>query len=530
MPDIAHKLLSLQLDTDAGEAAMIRLIEQDPLLSAKIVGMANAPIIGAGRKISSISDAAMLLGMRRLKSASIGVATLSMLTNQPATKYFDPQYLLLHSMTVAIVMNLLSRYMPQSIRPDENLIFMSGLLHDIGLMALHHLNPKASDELHHQLSLQPKRPIQEIEMELLGMTHNQIGAQLVRYWNLPEEIVTVVEMHHAPWNSFVTPDRPLVRMVSIAEKLLPDFGIAEHTGDTIDVQEWHELGIESCHEEELSGLVNELTMQIAPLPDKQTENTDARRETVPSKSVTDSAATGKAEQFKSQQQSSAEDVLHYSRIEIGRLLQSIRTENFQIFAAIGDEQIFVSHILFVNPDTGHFIVAYAEHKLSNSLLFKNPTLEFTSNYHGAHLSFKVLQPTGTMYEGEPALQFLFPRAILLHHRREHKRIKIPKDISLNLIARWGDLEPIEINITDVSKDGFGCILYKDGDTLKLGTVLKKCIILLPDGKDVTVDLIVRHTSPVTLKDGTIAYRTGVRFIQTPKEIEPLINHFIKPLA
>jgi putative nucleotidyltransferase with HDIG domain len=527
MPDVAHKLLALQLDTDAGEQAMVRLIEQDPLLSAKILGLANAPSMGAGRTINSVYDAALLLGMRRLKSVSIGVATLSMLTNKPATKYFDPQYLWSHSMTIAIVMSLLSRSMPQSKQPDENLIFLSGFLHDIGLMALHHIDSNASDALHHQLILQPHRPIHEIEMELLGMTHSQIGAQLVRRWNLPVEIIAVVEMHHSLFGGYVPFDNPLVRMVSVAEKLLPDFGITEHTADIIDEREWQELGIESSHGDELSSVASELAMQIVQSSENHGAFFPSGERTIPPKTgIEPPLATG-AVQGEIKQSAVSDGVLHHSRIEIGRFLQSLANENIPVFSDIRDGQVFLSHILFVNPDTGHFIAAYAEYKPNNTLVFKNPALEFTSNYHGAHLTFKVLQPSDTMYKGQPALQFSFPRAVLIHHRREHKRIGIPKDISLNLVSGLGDSVPIEIRVVDISMDGLGCIVYKEGSTLQPGTVLKDCRILLPNGKDVAVDLIVRHTSPITLNDGTVAYRTGVRFIQTPKEIEPLINHFVK---
>ncbi len=267
MPAIAHKLLALPLDTEAGEAQMLRLIEQDPQLSARLLGLANAPVLGVGRKINSIRDAAMLLGMKRMKSVAIGMATLSELSNQPAGKSFDPHDLWTHSMTVAIVVNTLSRAMPHRIQPDENLIFLAGLLHDIGLMALHHLDPEASDELHHQLRLQPKRPIHEVELELLGVTHGYIGAQLARHWNLPHQIIEVVELHHTPQTGDPAHCNSLARLVRIAEKLLPDFGIAEHTNGTLDESDWLDLCIEPARGLELSALINELAIQVVQMPD-----------------------------------------------------------------------------------------------------------------------------------------------------------------------------------------------------------------------------------------------------------------------
>lgn len=267
MPAIAHRLLALPLDTDQGEAQMLTLIQQDPQLSARIIGLANSPAMGAGRKITGIRDAAMLLGLRRLKSVAIGIATLSRLSSQPAVKNFDPQDLWSHSMTIAIVMNTLAREMPARIRPDENQIFLAGLLHDIGFMVLHHLDSRASDELHRQLRLQPKRHIHDLEEELLGMTHCQIGAMLARHWHLPSEIAEVVELHHAPRNAEAARHNPLVALAAVAEKLLPDFGIAEHTSEAIADDEWRDLCIDPARAEEISTLVNELAMQVVQLPE-----------------------------------------------------------------------------------------------------------------------------------------------------------------------------------------------------------------------------------------------------------------------
>lgn len=268
MPDVAQKLLALPLATEAGEMQLLALIEQDPQLSARIIGLANVPALGLNRKINCIRDAAMLLGMQRLKSVSVGIAATSQMLNQPKSLHFDPHDLWTHSISVSIVMNTLAQAMPKQVRPDENLIFLSGLLHDIGLMTLHYLDFEASDELHHQIRTQPKRPIYDIEFDLLGLTHGHIGAQLARHWHLPPEIIDVVGLHHVPRSATPNAPHPLVAMVSIAERLLPDFGMEEHTHDEINDIEWCELGINLGQEDELRAVVNELSIQMAQLPEQ----------------------------------------------------------------------------------------------------------------------------------------------------------------------------------------------------------------------------------------------------------------------
>ncbi|HEU0233717.1 MAG TPA: HDOD domain-containing protein [Gallionella sp.] len=265
MPATAQKLLALPLDTDEGETQMLKLIGQDPQISAKIISLANSPIMGVSRKLSTVSDAAMLLGLTRVKSVAVGIALMSHLARSPAGKYFKPQDLWLHSMTIAIVMRTIAQAMPRNARPNEDQIFLAGLLHDIGFMALHHIDAAASDALHHQLLLQPERPILEVELETLGITHCYIGSQLARHWHLPEEIITVLGYHHPPYVEEVAAENPLVRLVSLSEKIAPNFGITEHTGDEIQEYEWLELGINPADVEDICAQANELAVQTAQL-------------------------------------------------------------------------------------------------------------------------------------------------------------------------------------------------------------------------------------------------------------------------
>lgn len=265
MPIIAQKLLALPLNTEEGEEQLLGLIGQDPQIYAKIIGMANSPMMGITRKISSVREAAMLLGLNRVKSVAIGIASMSNLGQLAPGEYFSPQDLWLHSMTVAMIMRTLAKAMPKNMCPNEDQIFLAGLLHDIGFMALHHIDNVLSDELHYQLRCQPDRPILEVELETLGITHCFIGAQLARHWNLPAEIVAVLGYHHPPYVEEVAANNPLVRLVSLAEKTLPDFGISEHTGNVIHDYEWEELGINLEDVEDLCNQVNELAMQAAQL-------------------------------------------------------------------------------------------------------------------------------------------------------------------------------------------------------------------------------------------------------------------------
>ncbi|RFC35765.1 MAG: HDOD domain-containing protein [Candidatus Nitrotoga sp. LAW] len=255
MPVIVQKILALDLESDEGERAMLKLIEKDPQIAAKIIGLANTPLFGASRRVSSVADASMLLGITRVKAVTMGIAVMSSLIKKPMGK-LDVQGLWLHSLAISLAVKILSQAMPRNTRPLDDEIFLAGLLHDMGYMVLNYLDQKLSDELQTRFVSQPDRFSAEIEAELLEMNHCELGAELARFWNLPDSIIAVLRYHHDPENELAAIGQPLVSMVNIAEKALVAIGISEHGPTEISPEEWQALGIDPSKADELITQIN----------------------------------------------------------------------------------------------------------------------------------------------------------------------------------------------------------------------------------------------------------------------------------
>ena len=261
IPKIAQEILSLKMVTDEGERALLKLIEQDPLLSAKVIGLSNAPLFGAAKEVMTVRDAATLLGLKRVKMIALSFAMMSSMARGP-TGLLNVQNLWQHSLTVAMAMHTMSRVMPSDIRPLDDEIFLAGLLHDIGFLVLNHINPELSDKFHARMAAEAGRPVEEIEAEMLEMSHSELGAELGRYWNLPEAIIAVLRYHHQPGDAKASVGQPLVKMANMAEKLLPTFGIAEHTQPDISIEEWQALGIDPSKADEIEALVQKHNQEV----------------------------------------------------------------------------------------------------------------------------------------------------------------------------------------------------------------------------------------------------------------------------
>jgi len=261
IPRIAQKILSLKINSDEGERALLDLIAQDPPILTKVVGLANSPLFGTGRKILSLNDAAAILGSRRVKMVALSFAMMSTMSRRPAGQ-LDITGLWQHSLSVAMTMDTLARLMPRDLRPSDEEIYLAGLLHDIGFLVLDYIDPPLSNAFHARLSATPGSTVEEIEAEMLETSHGELGAELGRHWNLPESIVAVLNYHHTPGDPRAAAGQPLVEMTCLAEKLLPTFGIAEPVQMDIADAEWQSLGIDPEKADEVRLKISEHTRNV----------------------------------------------------------------------------------------------------------------------------------------------------------------------------------------------------------------------------------------------------------------------------
>lgn len=218
------------------------------------------------------------------------------------------------------------------------------------------------------------------------------------------------------------------------------------------------------------------------------------------------------------------NTLYRSRIEICRLLEVLALNSSSLFVEFGTNTI-ESRILFFDPDNGHFDCSYGANKKLNSKLFKATSLKVTSHFQDADLVFEVSNPTEAEFDGQPVIRFTLPNMLIRYHGRKAPRFSISGEASLRCIADTDGILPFEAHIIDISHDGLGGIVFDPEIKLEPGAVLKRCRIIIPDGRAVVADLGVRYMKAITLPEGVPAIRAGFRFIQTPAEIPELINYF-----
>lgn len=264
IPYVAQRILALPIASDESERELVGLIERDPVILAKIVGLANSPLFATSREIRTLKDAMTLLGSKRVRMVALGCAMMFSMTRNKGG-LLNIHGLWQHSMAVAMAMDMLARRMAKELRPQDDEVYLAGLLHDVGFLVLDYLDPAISNAFHARLQVEPERPIEVIEAEMLALDHGEMGAALARRWNLPERLSVVLNYHHRPQDPRAESGRPLVGMVSLAEKLLPTFGRPEAVVVPIAAEEWVALGIDPADEADILARVSQNAREIASI-------------------------------------------------------------------------------------------------------------------------------------------------------------------------------------------------------------------------------------------------------------------------
>ena len=196
LPETAQKIIKLRVNPDVSTADVTSVVETDPALAAQVVSWAASPFYAAPGKIRSVEDAIVrVLGFDLVINLALGLAmgkTLSLPKDQP---HHAPPYWH-QAIYSAVLIEGLARAMPREKRPEAGLNYLAGLLHNFGYLVLAYVFPPHFSLICRHIEVNPHLSHSYIEQHFLGVTREQVGAWLMRHWDMPEEICCALRFQH----------------------------------------------------------------------------------------------------------------------------------------------------------------------------------------------------------------------------------------------------------------------------------------------------------------------------------------------
>ena len=196
IPTLAADLLKLQANPDGTVADLVQIISHDPTLTVQILRYANSALFGFSGKINNLQDAIFrVLGYKTVLYMSFG-AILGRSLKLPQSGRLSMDSFWKEAVYRAALCQQLAAHMPQQSRPATSVAYITGLLHNIGLVIMGNIFQTEFNWLNKMLSNRPAQSLLTTEKKLFDCTHASIGEYLMRHWNMPEEISIVAGEHH----------------------------------------------------------------------------------------------------------------------------------------------------------------------------------------------------------------------------------------------------------------------------------------------------------------------------------------------
>jgi len=223
LPHIVTRLAQLINDENSTLRDFEELISLDPALVGRLLTLVNSSYYGLVHKVDSVSRAIALLGMKNLHNIAVTDALKGMFNAGRRTAVFSHDRLWIHCAAAGICSKMIAERI-FSINGDD--AYLAGILHDIGLIVEWQGAEKKFLAVYQQLQADGPSII-DLEQEIIGTDHCEIGYLLAQEWQMPETLSEAIRDHHTLLED-ISPQSP-TGILQISEYILAqlDFTVKE---------------------------------------------------------------------------------------------------------------------------------------------------------------------------------------------------------------------------------------------------------------------------------------------------------------
>ena len=190
-----QRLLSSCGDPNITQTALAEILSESPTIAARLLGLANSAFFGQQGRVHSLMSAISVLGLITVRSVAVSLS-LSGMFRVKHCPHFKAERFWTSSIMAALMANEINVNIREELRPAADSVYMAGLLHNIGLLALVQLYPVKMELSFIAYEENPERNLGEYIKDRLDATHYQAGVWMGSKWHLPEEILLVMEYHY----------------------------------------------------------------------------------------------------------------------------------------------------------------------------------------------------------------------------------------------------------------------------------------------------------------------------------------------
>ncbi|NVD36048.1 HDOD domain-containing protein [Marinobacter lutaoensis] len=242
LPETAQRIIHLRVNPNAVMGDLVDIVESDPSLAAQVVSWASSSFYAAAGQVKSVHDAvSRVLGFDLVMNLAMGLS-LGRALKHPKDHpdgYVDYWQ---QAIWQAQSAGVLASMMPRDRRPLFGLAYLAGLLHNFGYLLLAQVFPPHFKLVCRSLEVNPDIDSSVTEHYLLGITREQMAAQLMENWGMPDEVTLAIRYQKNP--GYDGPHNVYARLLWLGRQLLTQRGVALGAGQVVGDDVYDGLGLD----------------------------------------------------------------------------------------------------------------------------------------------------------------------------------------------------------------------------------------------------------------------------------------------
>ncbi len=212
LPEITLKIIDLVEDPTSTAQDLHQVITNDPALCSRILKVVNSSFYGLPGQIGSINRAIVLLGLNAVKNIAIATSLTKLFRAGDLTSTFSARDLWTNATALAAGAKLIADRSGIGLSDEA---FLAGLLANLGIMVeMQVLREKLIEVI--EQNAETGRSFVELEEEIIGATHEDLGRALCEKWKFPKSFGFVTGYRHRPLE-LPAENRTLACVVNISD-------------------------------------------------------------------------------------------------------------------------------------------------------------------------------------------------------------------------------------------------------------------------------------------------------------------------
>lgn len=213
-------LISILCNEHSEIDCIVSLIEQQPLLAARVLRVANSAYYGQHRSVVTIHRAVTVLGTQAIRAIGVTCCFDRVMTQRLQETLGNAACFLRHSLATAVAAETLASV---AHFPQPEAAFTAGVLHNIGVALQGCVDLRGMREMQRARGAGITAPIRDLEKAHSSAPHELCGGVVLEAWQLPTRLVSAAAHHHEPAEAPES-HRALVSLVNIAAQLAASCG------------------------------------------------------------------------------------------------------------------------------------------------------------------------------------------------------------------------------------------------------------------------------------------------------------------